>query len=128
MGIYHGNDLRKITGGIKGRHVKTKRKYLSGRYPILTVPGQATEVKVVKARGNTYKLKVKVASEVNVYIPKEGKTVRAQIIKVLDNPSNKDFARRGIISKGAILQTSVGKVKVTSRPGQDGVVNGVLVE
>ncbi|HFC49194.1 MAG TPA: 30S ribosomal protein S8e, partial [Thermofilum sp.] len=26
MGVYHGNDLRKITGGRKGRHVKVKRK------------------------------------------------------------------------------------------------------
>ncbi|WP_288005971.1 30S ribosomal protein S8e [Thermofilum sp.] len=128
MGIYHGNDLRKITGGLKGRTAKKKRKALTGGYPILTTIGQKNEIKVVKATGETYKAKVKQAMEVNVYIPKEKKTVKTKITKFIDNPSNKDLARRGIITKGAIVQTEIGKAVITSRPGQDGVLNAVLVE
>jgi SSU ribosomal protein S8E len=101
---------------------------LTGGYPILTTIGQKNEIKVVKATGETYKAKVKRAMEVNVYIPKEKKTVKTKITKFIDNPSNKDLARRGIITKGAIVQTEIGKAVITSRPGQDGVLNAVLVE
>jgi small subunit ribosomal protein S8e len=128
MGVYHGNDLRKITGGIKGRHVKAKRKYWMGRYPTLTVIGEKNEVKVIRTKGGGRKLRLKVAAEANVYVPKEGRTVKAKVIKLLDNPADRNLARRGIVTKGAIIQTSLGKAVVTSRPGQDGVLNAVLIE
>jgi small subunit ribosomal protein S8e len=44
------------------------------------------------------------------------------------NPANKDYERRGVISKGALLETESGLAKVISRPGQDGCINGVLVK
>jgi len=50
------------------------------------------------------------------------------VIKLLDNPADRNLARRGIVTKGAIIQTSLGKAVVTSRPGQDGVLNAVLIE
>lgn len=128
MGVYHGNDLRKITGGSKGRHVKVKRKYWAGRYPTLTVIGEETSTKVIRTKGGGVKVRLKVASEANVYIPKEGKTVKAKITKLIDNPADRNLARKGVLTKGAVIQTSVGKAIVTSRPGQDGVVNAVLVE
>ena len=46
---------------------------------------------------------------------------------VIDNPANKDFARRKIITKGAIIQTSDGQALVTSRPGQDGVIQAKIL-
>ncbi|MEM4411619.1 MAG: 30S ribosomal protein S8e [Thermofilum sp.] len=128
MGVYHGNDLKKITGGVKGRHVKVKRKYWIGRYPTLTTIGEKTSVRITCTKGGGVKIRVKVAAEANVYVPKEGKTVKAKIIKLIDNPADRNLARRGILTKGALIQTSVGKAKVTSRPGQDGVVNAVLIE
>ncbi|MCC6003175.1 MAG: 30S ribosomal protein S8e [Thermofilum sp.] len=128
MGVYHGNDLRKITGGIKGRIAKKKRKSLTGGYPTLTTIGQRNELRFVRAMGGSVKLKARLVSEANVFIPSEKKTVKSRIIKFVDNPSNKDLARRGVITKGAIVQTEVGKAIVTSRPGQNGVVNAVLVE
>jgi len=127
MGVYHGNDLRKITGGVKSRHVKVKRKYWMGRYPTLTVTGEKNEVRAIRTKGGGRKLRLRVAAEANVYVPKEGKTVRAKVIKLLDNPADRNLARRGIVTKGAIIQTSLGKAVVTSRPGQDGVLNAVLI-
>ena len=50
-----------------------------------------------------------------------------QIISVLKNPANRDYERRRIITKGAILDTELGQVKVLSRPGQDGILNGILI-
>jgi small subunit ribosomal protein S8e len=53
---------------------------------------------------------------------------KTKIIRVLENPTNNDYQRRGVITKGAIIETEDGKCKVVSRPGQDGVVNGILVK
>jgi small subunit ribosomal protein S8e len=47
---------------------------------------------------------------------------------VTKNPANKDYERRGVITKGAVLETEIGLAKVLSRPGQDGVINAVLIK
>jgi len=60
--------------------------------------------------------------------PKTGKYVKARITAVVETPANREYARRGIIVKGSIIQTEVGKAKVVSRPSQDGIVNAVLIE
>ena len=56
------------------------------------------------------------------------KVVKSKIIKVLDNATNNDYKRRGIISKGAILETQEGKCRVVSKPGQNGIANAVLLK
>ena len=68
------------------------------------------------------------ATSVKVNDPKTGKTTRSKISSVLENDSDPNFFRRNIITKGAIAQTEAGKVRITSRPGMDGVVSGVLLE
>jgi len=59
---------------------------------------------------------------------KGGKAQKAKIINVLQTPDNRHFARENVITKGAIIETAIGKARVTSRPGQSGSVNAVLVE
>ena len=54
--------------------------------------------------------------------------IKSKIIKVLENDTNSDYKRRGVITKGAILETEEGKCRVVSRPGQHGVVNALLVK
>jgi len=56
-----------------------------------------------------------------------GKTSIADIETVELNGANRNYVRRNIITKGAIIQTTLGKAKVTNRPGQDGSINAVLV-
>ena len=51
-----------------------------------------------------------------------------KIIKVLENGTNNDYQRRGVITKGAILETDEGKCRVVSRPGQNGTINAILVK
>ncbi len=125
--IYQGNDLRKITGGMKGRHVKVKRKYWMGRPPIETVLG-AERRALVRVRGGNYKVKLKFAEYANVVDPRNGQSRKVRILRVISNPSNRDYDRRGVITKGAIIETELGRARVTSRPGQDGVVNAVLLQ
>jgi small subunit ribosomal protein S8e len=38
-----------------------------------------------------------------------------------------DYDRRGVITKGAEIETKIGLARVTSRPGGDGVINAVLI-
>jgi len=64
----------------------------------------------------------------NVLDPKEKVARKVKILRLLSNPVSKDFERRGIITKGALIETELGKARVTSRPGQDGVINAVLVK
>ncbi len=57
-----------------------------------------------------------------------GKSSKSKLLRVVRNPANVDYQRRGVITKGAIIETELGQARVTSRPGQDGVVNAILVE
>ena len=67
-------------------------------------------------------------NRINVLDPKNNKVQVVEIMGVLENTANIQFVRRNIINKGAMVETNLGTVKVTSRPGQHGMVNGVLVE
>jgi small subunit ribosomal protein S8e len=59
--------------------------------------------------------------------PKTGKTTQTEILSVIDNAANINYIRRNIINKGAIIDTKMGKARITSRPGQSGTINAVLL-
>lgn len=82
--------------------------------------------KFQRTHGGNTKVKLQRTQYVNVSTG-EG-TTRTKVLSVADNEANRHFVRRNIITKGAIIETEIGKARVTSRPGQDGVVNAVLVE
>ena len=126
MAIWQGRSLRKISGG-RIQMARKKRRYELGREPVYTHIAEIRR-KIVRVRGGNHKIKLLRGNVVNVYNPKTGKTEKARVISVIDNPANPHFAQRNIITKGAIVSTDLGKVKITSRPGQHGVLNGVLVE
>ena len=56
------------------------------------------------------------------------KTVKSKILSVLENPANPNYVRRNIITKGAIIDTDIGTARVTSRPGQHGMINAILIK
>jgi small subunit ribosomal protein S8e len=115
----------KITGGI--RHpLKTRQKFDIDRYPNEALMGEQ-ETATRKTRGNNRKIALKTVSHVNLVLP-DAKIKRTKIIRVLENQTNNDYKRRGVITKGAILETEDGKCKVVSRPGQNGMINAILVK
>lgn len=115
----------KITGG--RRHpLLTRRKYDMDRYPNEAVMGQQVTV-TRNVRAGLLKTALKTADYVNLAL-NDGKVKKTKILKVLENATNNDYQRRGVISKGAILETEDGKCRVISRPGQHGVVNAVLIK
>ena len=114
----------KITGG--RRHpLRSRRKYEIDRFPNEAIIGEQITI-TRKVRGKNVKTAIKTIDSVNLAI--DSKIKRVKIIKVLENSTNNDYQRRGIISKGAILETEEGKCRVVSRPGQHGVVNAILVK
>ncbi|MCI4455165.1 MAG: 30S ribosomal protein S8e [Sulfolobus sp.] len=127
MAIYQGNDLRKITGGLKRPH-RDKRKYELGSMPTETKLSDKHVVKVERVMGGNKKVKVVYAQYANVYDPVEKRSKKVKITAVLETPANREYARRGIIVKGTIIQTEIGKAVVTSRPGQNGTVNALLLK
>ncbi len=85
-------------------------------------------VKVCRGLGGSLKLRLLSVEKINVADPKTKKISRVKVLSVEKNPANPHYVRRNIITKGAIVRTEIGLAKVTSRPGQDGIVNAVLVE
>ena len=130
MGIYQWRDHKKPSGGKRNWYYKVKRKYAYGRpfVPAVLSPEEREERVLVRARGGNYKVRARRVAFAVVSDPKTGRAQKARILKVLETPANREYARRNIIVKGTIIETSLGKAVVTSRPGQDGVVNAVLIE
>ena len=115
----------KITGG-RRVPLRIRRKYETDRYPNEAINGAQVTI-TRRVRGSNNKVALKSIDFVNLATG-NAKVVKAKIIKVLDNATNNDYRRRGIISKGAILETQEGKCRVVSKPGQNGIVNAVLLK
>ena len=126
MAIWQGESKRKPSGGRRMMSHK-KRKFEIGREPVLTTIG-ATKRKYVRVRAGETRVRMLKAQVANVTNPKTGKTAPAKITTVTGNPANINYVRRNILTKGAIIQTTAGKARITSRPGQHGAINAVLVE
>jgi small subunit ribosomal protein S8e len=116
---------RKLTGG-KKRAYRSKKKYEAGGFPAETILGEPKR-KVNRGMGGNTKIKVLTEKFASVTDPKSGKTEKAEITRVVKNAANVDYNRRGVITKGAEIETSLGLAKVTSRPGSHGVINAVLI-
>ena len=115
----------KITGG--RRHpLRIRRKYEIDRFP--NEPINGAQITVTRnVRGKNTKTALKSIDFVNLATG-DAKVKKTKIIKVLENATNNDYKRRGIITKGAILETQDGKCRVVSRPGQSGTVNAILIK
>ena len=105
----------------------TKRVNQIGRKPTGTRIGKVT-AKTNRTKGGGSKSRLLLAKKVNIYDSASKKYVVAEIKNVEDSSANTHFIRRNILTKGAIIETSKGKAKVTSRPGQEGSVNAVLIK
>jgi small subunit ribosomal protein S8e len=124
MAITQHRSKRKASGG-KYHSSRQKRVYEIGNHPILTQIGE-TKSKTIRGVGANTKQKLMRSDSVNVM--EKGKAKSVKITTVLENPANSNFTRRNIITKGTVVDTEDGKVKITSRPGQHGTLNGIKVK
>ncbi len=124
MAIYQERTKRKVTGGRYKYKIKDKRNL--GDLPTHTKLGK-NKLKIIEGRSNNRKFKLLFGEMANLYDPKTKKYSKIKVLNVLENPANRNFAKRNIITKGSILKTEKGKARVLSRPGQDGLINAVLI-
>ncbi len=125
MALWQGKSNRKSTGG---RLVpsKGKRKFEIGREKQYTRLGTES-LRQYRGCGGSVKVGMLAAEYANVVDKKTNKVSRVKIINVKTNPADPNFVQRNILNKGATITTELGDAVVTSRPGQDGAVNAVLI-
>ena len=127
MSVWHGSlRKRKLTGG-KKRAYRSKKKFEEGGFPAETTLGEPRRKTTRGYGGGVGKVKALSDKFASVTDPKTGTTQKTPITRVIRNGANVDYNRRGVITKGAEVETALGVAKVTSRPGNDGVINAVLV-
>jgi small subunit ribosomal protein S8e len=114
---------RRPTGG-RSRPHRGRRAYEKDGYAIEPLVGPASR-RPIHRRGGHVTSGVIHADFANVS-DASGKATKSKIIRVKKSPANRDYERRGVITRGAILETEAGEAIVTSRPTADGVVNAVL--
>lgn len=123
---------RKPTGGLR-HSLKRRNKVLTqlANRPTLTTIASAEDTrKIVRGKGAIKKVRAVALKFANVLI--DGKIVKVEIKTVKLNPANREYARRNVITKGALINVEIkGQAhlaKVTSRPGQHGIINAVLAK
>ena len=130
MAKWHGISRRKPSGGRLKRpsRYRGKRKTEISSENQFAFVGEKDARKLYRKTAGSQTVRVLSIKNINVNKSKEGKTVRAQITNVIRNDADTNYVRRNIVTKGAIVETDVGQVRVTSRPGMHGVVSGILLE
>ncbi len=81
-----------------------------------------------RVRGGKRKFRLLSADIANVTDPETRQTKQAKILTVVENPADPHFVRRNLLTRGAVIETEIGKARVTSRPGQVGIINAILIE
>jgi len=126
MVVIHGKSTRKPSGG-RYTACHPKRRAQKGSLPTHTKVGEQVS-KNSKTKGGGLKTRLLFASKVNFFDPETRKFSVEAIKTVIENPANRHFVRRNIITKGTVVDTSKGKARITNRPGQQGMVSAVLIK
>lgn len=126
MVVIHKARLRRKESGGRYKTSRGKRNFEKGSPPTKTHIAKH-KIKTLRTKGGGIKSRVLSVKIVNLFDPKTKKFEKSKIKIVVDTPSNRHYVRRNILTKGAIIETEKGKARVTSRPGQNGSVNAVLI-
>lgn len=126
MAIVQFRPKRKASGS---RYItaRGKKLYEMGNVPTLPSIGEKKR-KAVRTKGAGKKVRVMAATIVNVIDPSTKRALKATMKYVAENPANRHYVRTNALTKGAVVETDKGSVRITSRPAQDGCVNGVLIK
>ena len=115
---------RKISGGRYKKQRKKKKNEIKGQKRIVKLGEE--KKKKIRVKGGNKKIVLLRGKFVNIKI--KDKIKKVEIKNVLETPSNRFLARQNILTKGTIVETEAGKVKITNRPTQEAMINGILIE
>lgn len=116
---------KKITGG---KYIKSRKKKLcegAGQRRVIKLGDDKR--KSVRVRGGNKKTFLLKGKIINVR-GSDKKIKKVEIKNVTETPSNRFLARQNILTKGTFVETELGKVRITNRPTQEGIINGILIE
>ena len=125
LSVWHGDQHKRKDSGGRKRVNRKKRRYEKGFFPAETTLGKPKN-RIIRKHGGNQKVSLLSVNQANVS-DSSGNTSKVEILRVIENPANVDYNRRGVITKGTMIATPMGTARVTSRPGQDGIVNAILV-
>ena len=125
MALSQARPRRKQTGA-RYKDYRKKKQYELGREPSFTKLGKKRML-VIRTMGSHRKLRLLSADTANLFDAKSKTYKQVKIKTITDNPANRHFVRRNIMTRGSVIDTELGKARITSRPGQNGSVNAVLV-
>ena len=118
---------RKATGGKYKKEKKKKLDKRKGQVRVVKLAEKKT--KILRAKGGNNKLVSLSNNSVNVVTTgKSKKSQKTTIKNVIETPSNRFLARQNIIVKGAIIETEIGKARITNRPSQEGTIQAVIIK
>ncbi|HNX18508.1 MAG TPA: 30S ribosomal protein S8e [Methanoregula sp.] len=123
--LWQGESVRKVTGG-RRRPAQGKRRFEVGLAPADTHLGEK-RIKFIRTMGGNIMIKSMREEYANVTNLSSGETRKVKIETVEENGANPNYVRRNLLTKGAIIRTEIGHARIMSRPGQDGVINAVLL-
>ncbi len=123
---YHEGVEKKTRTGGRKRKSRDKKLCHVGSAPTNTKVAEDEKERrqKVRVRGGSSKIKLKRAVVANVATPDGVKKAKVEYVVKANDPQQ---VRQNIITKGVVIKTELGDAVVTSRPGQDGVVNAVLL-
>ena len=113
-----GNGKRKIK-------FRDKRRSESGNYFSATRVGKENEIRPKSMRGGNISQRSAKIAFANV-LTKDGYK-KVGIKSVVESKDNRNFARQGVLTKGAIIDTELGRAVIINRPGRDGTANAKII-
>ncbi|MBW3012226.1 30S ribosomal protein S8e [Candidatus Woesearchaeota archaeon] len=124
MPITQYRGKRKPSGG-RLKTYRLKRIYEIGNRPTHTTIG-ARRAKQERVRTGIQKIRLLKCDVANV-MGKDGKAKIAKIKTVVENTADPQLVRRNVFNKGAVIDTELGRARITNRPGQEGTINAKLL-
>jgi len=124
MAIWHRRSLTKKTGGSTRPYRKSRKYDLGSSFSEPEVGEKRVEKR--RTRGGNQKNVVRRSETVNLAV--NGEVRKVEIKSVEDNPANPNYVRRSLLTKGTVIDTEKGEAVITSRPGQEGVVNAKVLD
>lgn len=117
---------KKLTGGKYIKKRKKKKYERAGQKRVVKL-GDSDKKKTKRVQGGNKKTFLLKGKIINI-LGKDKKIKKTEIKNVLETPSNRFLARQNVLTKGTIVETELGKAKITNRPTQEGMINGILIE
>ncbi len=126
MAISQERSKKKVSGS-RYISLRKKKKFELGRDPTSSKLGKR-KTKLIRTMSGKRKEITMYSDKVNIINPKTKKSKIVKIKNVIENSANRHFVRRNILTKGTIVETEIGKAKISSRPGQEGSLNAILIK